>query len=571
MSVGIVAILGLILILIGRVAIHEQRRYMLDQLHEYGVETSEFVAEISIVPIRKFSIYQLESLAARLEKGQLITYCEIYDANGNPLAHQPGQKPRIKKKESQNILIFNQYIIDEGETIGWVEIGVNPEPVMARVKSASIFIWGIFILELVIIALAVNFFVHKSFVSPFIRLTRVTEKIAVGLFVTSDQADRNDEIGWLAKSINSMSHKLGQSYQDLERKVAERTSKLEQANTTLAKTVDALALRNKETQLFKQCVEELQSCETRDATVPVLLETCRELFTGDRGCLTGRDTSDGSLSILGSWGKGTIPEFGSRTDQCRAVTNKHPHVCFNPELEVACSHNRKILAPGFCVPVIVQGEVFGALHVISDCDEINSLISKQKLGESLMQTYALFLNNLELLHTLEQESIRDPLTGIFNRRFMEETLMRESSRAKREKFQIGIIMADVDHFKHFNDSYGHDVGDTVLKNLAKKLQKGIRNGDVVCRYGGEEFILILPNATLTQTMVRAEEIRGDVEKNMGMKLKGKEIKITISLGVSVYNPDADDIEDIIKAADRGLYVAKADGRNLVRSFGGKQV
>lgn len=568
MSVGIVAILGFILILIGRIAIHEQRRYMLDQLNDYGAEMSEFVAEISIIPLRKYSIYQLENFVARLEKGRLITYCEIYDEKENPLAHPSGETPQIKKHDPEEILIFKRDIVDEGETIGRVEIRIDPEPVISRIEKASAYIERAFILELIIIALAVNFFIHRSFVAPFIRLTRVTEAIAVGIFTTSDQANRNDEIGWLAKSINSMSHKLRESYQDLERKVLERTSKLAEANAKLGESVDTLALRNRETQLFKRCIEELQLCETRKDTDAVLLETCSRLFQNDRGCITGIDAESGEHFILGFWGEGSLPEFGFLEDECLAVTNKHLHVCFNPELEIACRHNQKIASPGFCVPMIVQGDVLGVLHIICEGNEVEPFISKQKLGENLIQQYTLFLNNLQLRHTLQQQSIRDPLTGMFNRRFMEETLKRESLRAKRDQFSIGIIMADVDRFKHFNDTYGHDVGDTVLKKLSKMLQSGIRGADVVCRYGGEEFILILPNATLDQTMTRAEEIRSHVEMNMGMTLRGEEVKITVSLGVSVYDAAGDHIEDVIRAADRALYAAKAAGRNVVRSARG---
>lgn len=566
-SVGIVLILGFILIFIGQFAVNKQREYMLDQLNEYGVETSEFVAEISIFPIRKFSIYQLESFVSRLEKGKLITYCEIYDSQDNPLVHQIGQLPRIEKHVPENILIFKRDIVDEGHTIGRVEIGIDPNPVLSRMEKASQYIQVVFILELIIIALAVSFFIHKSFVSPFIRLTQITEEIAVGEFTTSGQSDRNDEIGWLAKSINSMSHKLKESYQDLERKVAERTHKLEETNIKLEETIESLATRNRQSELFRRYVEELQLCENKEDTVSVLISACEALLTGDHGGISILNPETGKIETIVTWGEGSFPKFASGVDECRALKTKQVHACLNPETQANCEHNHKTMARGFCVPVIVQGNLSGALHVVVRTKDKKQFSIKQRIGENLIQAYTLFLSNLELRHTLQQESVRDPLTGLFNRRFMEETLKRESSRAKREKFSIGIIMADVDHFKNFNDTYGHDAGDTVLKKLAEMLQRGIRDEDVVCRYGGEEFILILPNTSLSHTMNRAEEIRRHVEMNMVMKLETESVKITISLGVSVYEVGGDDIEDVIKVADQGLYAAKKAGRNTVRSIG----
>ncbi len=565
MSVGVVAILGFILIPMGRLAIHKQRGDMLDQLNEYGIETAGFVAEVSIVPIRKFSIYQLENFAARLEKGRLITYCGIYDEKGNPLSHPPGKITPEEKGDTGEILVFTREITDEGETIGRVKIGVDPRPVVSRVEKASTYIEIAFCLELIIIALAVNFYIHRIFVSPFIRLGRVTEEIAVGIFTTSDQAGRKDEIGWLAGSINAMSRNLRESYRDLERKVAERTAGLEAANAKLGETVGTLAVKNRESSILNRYLEALQRCENRMDTVPVVMKTCERLLPGDRGCITGLDEARGNHVVHGKWGEGVLPEFGSRRDACLAVVNRRPHACFDPDGAPPCEHNRKLASPGICVPVIVQGDVMGALHVLTQGCDPEAFIARRKLVENLAQQLALFLNNLQLRHTLRRQSLRDPLTGLFNRRYMEETLNRESVRAKREKFSIGIIMLDVDHFKQFNDTHGHDSGDTLLKRLARVLRNGVRGEDVVCRYGGEEFILILPGADLDRTTARAEEIRRLVAVNMAMMLDDKEIRVTVSLGASVYDSEVDGIEEAVKAADRALYLAKEDGRNVVRS------
>lgn len=564
-SVGVVGILGLIIILIGRFVIDEQRKYMFDQLNDYGVETAEFVAEISIVPIRKFSIYQLESFVSRLEKGQLITYCEIYDAQDNPLVHQTGQMPRVKKIVPANILIFERDIVDDDQVIGRVEIGIDPGPVLARIEEISRYIQSVFIAELVFIALALSLFIHKTLVSPFIRLTQITEDIAVGKFTTSDQASRDDEIGWLAKSINSMSHKLKESYQNLERLVGERTSKLEETNIQLADTINSLAEKNQQTELIKEYVEELQSCESKQSTAPVLIRVCEKLFVDDHGWLSALDSETEEITVMGIWGDGVVPELPDGDQECQTFKSKQMYSYFKPESGEEGEECAALQHFGFCIPVIVQGNMSGALHVSVRTTDKNQFAAKQKLAENLIQTYSLFLNNLELRRTLQQKSVQDPLTGLYNRRFMEEALRRETARAVRGNFSIGIIMADVDYFKRFNDSYGHDVGDTVLRKLASLLQEGVRGEDVVCRYGGEEFILILPNTGMTDTMQRAEDLRHQVEKNMVMNLQGEDVVITISLGVSVYTAGENEIDDILKKADLGLYAAKEAGRNRVGS------
>jgi diguanylate cyclase (GGDEF)-like protein len=133
--------------------------------------------------------------------------------------------------------------------------------------------------------------------------------------------------------------------------------------------------------------------------------------------------------------------------------------------------------------------------------------SKRMVVTRVVRHYALFIINLRLRQTLKREAIRDPLTGLYNRRHMEASLEREAYRAERLHTPVGLVMLDVDHFKLFNDTYGHEAGDIVLRELGNLLRSSIRGEDIACRYGGEEFLLILPDASLDSVMERAEEIR----------------------------------------------------------------
>jgi diguanylate cyclase (GGDEF)-like protein len=163
---------------------------------------------------------------------------------------------------------------------------------------------------------------------------------------------------------------------------------------------------------------------------------------------------------------------------------------------------------------------------------------------------------------LREESIRDPLTGLYNRRYLDDALEREFSRAKRDNYPVGIIMMDIDHFKKVNDTYGHIVGDVVLQKLAQMLGAKFRREDIICRFGGEEFLVVMPETSANNAFEKIEDFRKDLE-NIVIEAAGQQIKLTISGGVAMYPFDGIVIDDIIQSADQAMYKAKAAGRNQV--------
>jgi diguanylate cyclase (GGDEF)-like protein len=167
------------------------------------------------------------------------------------------------------------------------------------------------------------------------------------------------------------------------------------------------------------------------------------------------------------------------------------------------------------------------------------------------------------LHNLHTQAVTDPLTRLVNRRYLAEFLPRELIRTQRTGNSLAVLMIDLDHFKRINDTFGHDAGDLVLTHVARLLMAHIRGSDIACRYGGEEFVLVLPDTTLEGAHRRAEEIRAAVQ-GLNLRHQGKALDpVTVSIGLALYPEHAAGPDALIRIADEALYEAKAAGRNRV--------
>jgi diguanylate cyclase (GGDEF)-like protein len=177
------------------------------------------------------------------------------------------------------------------------------------------------------------------------------------------------------------------------------------------------------------------------------------------------------------------------------------------------------------------------------------------------------INEIQILQTqLKEESIRDPLTRLYNRRYMEDALQREFAHATRDGYPVSIIMADIDHFKKVNDTHGHSAGDEVLEQLSQLFMANFRAEDIVCRYGGEEFLIVMPETSAETAFMRIDGIRKVLE-SIPLKLSGAEVQITLSAGIAVYPAEGSTIEQIVQKADQAMYQAKKEGRNRVIAGG----
>jgi diguanylate cyclase (GGDEF)-like protein len=301
-----------------------------------------------------------------------------------------------------------------------------------------------------------------------------------------------------------------------------------------------------------------------------------DLFPGTTGKLYLAHPPAKYLEVVSAWRDSRSSEQTFTMQDCWALRRAQPHWVREGAGSLLCGHvapGPKPPAPYLCVPLFAQGETIGLLHLARHKDESAALDANAWLEASLNLAVAaaeeigLALANLKLRETLHEQSIRDPLTGLYNRRFLEEFLMRELARADRKKHALSIITLDIDHFKRINDSLGHGAGDMVLRRIGLLLQGYVRESDIACRVGGEEFALLLPEVAMPIASQRAEDIRKAVH-DMTLKHEDQTLDgITVSLGVAAFPDHASTPEALIRAADQALYDAKYAGRDMVVSAG----
>ncbi|MEI8308043.1 MAG: diguanylate cyclase [Chloroflexales bacterium] len=352
----------------------------------------------------------------------------------------------------------------------------------------------------------------------------------------------------------------------LEHQLQISEASLRERNAELEVVLRAQERRIIELSILGNLGRALTSCATVEQGYTVIAHAAQQLFPEVAGGLYVACHTPNTLDPVVVWGSAPHPHPPLHAAHCRVLREQRNFLGAGTCGGCRC----EALPPGMstdalCVLLSVAGETLGVIHthlMTPDSTGVAKALQRQ-LAMALGEQAALGLANVRLRATLREQAIRDPLTGLMNRRYLEETLMRELRRASRDCYPVGVIMLDVDHFKRINDTYGHDAGDSVLRALGVLLGGMVRAEDVACRYGGEEFVLILPAAPIAVVADRAEAIRNAISSleiahdNLALP------PITASLGASVVaNPQAS-ISDALAQADAALYAAKRAGRNRV--------
>lgn len=335
-------------------------------------------------------------------------------------------------------------------------------------------------------------------------------------------------------------------------------------NQALAATVRQLESFHRDGETLSRMAELLQSCGERSEAYAIVRETAAQLFPDCAGSLFIYRESRDVLEHVASWGGGRAPEPTLAPDECWALRLGNPH--FVPRKgTIRCRHPHDDAGSYVCMPVQGQGQILGLLHLaleISPRSLRPARDAEQRL-RAMTDRVGPALANMKLRDALRELALRDGLTGLYNRRYLEDALNRELHRAERSGKPVSVLMIDIDHFKQFNDKYGHDAGDFVLNAVARAIMKNIRPSDIACRYGGEELAVVLAEADLDCARERAELLRCAIRDtnltHLGQTLPGP----TASFGVAVFPANGTRPADVLKAADEALYRAKQEGRDRV--------
>jgi diguanylate cyclase (GGDEF)-like protein len=313
----------------------------------------------------------------------------------------------------------------------------------------------------------------------------------------------------------------------------------------------------------------LQACTSREEIFRLIPERMRRLFPGASGSISLLSASRNRVESAAEWGVCPTDRIFS-PEQCwalrRGCTHAHPGGRSVPR----CSH---LLGegPSVCIPLIANGDTFGTLAIQNNDDPLfpNSdpidgsdvFARRLQLAATTAEHISVAIANLNLRESLRVQAVRDPLTGLYNRRYMQEFLDRELHLARRKRRPLAVMMLDLDYFKRYNDNFGHSAGDQALAAVGETLLRCVRAEDVVCRYGGEEFALILPECSLRQATVRAEEICRRIRENRAQP--DQPGVLTVSIGVAAFDETTDRVDLLLKFADDALYQAKGAGRDRV--------
>lgn len=385
---------------------------------------------------------------------------------------------------------------------------------------------------------------------------------AVGRFGEGERAVRvspsagRSEFGRLGAAYNAMADSLVQA---LEKQEASEQA-LARVNDELIAGGEVLKQRSGSIELISSMSQRLQALREPGELSEVLECFLPQVLPNLSGQLYLFNNSRNLLVRAASWGGVVEGPETFAPDDCWGLRRGLPHLVGAETRDVRCRHaDPDCAADQLCKPVMAGGQILGLLYVqgaIGTEDRFRLVL--------VAENVALAVVNENLRKRLKEQSIRDPLTRLFNRRYLEEALTLESARSSRNDTPLSVIMTDVDHFKRFNDTHGHPAGDALLKELAGLMQAQFRDGDIICRYGGEEFAIIAPGADLDLIARRAEALRLAAHQ-LKVSHDGRDLgPITMSFGIaSSPGRGGPTGHDLIAQADHALYRAKRGGRDRV--------
>jgi diguanylate cyclase (GGDEF)-like protein/PAS domain S-box-containing protein len=410
---------------------------------------------------------------------------------------------------------------------------------------------------------------HDGYLKAYLR-TGNAKVIGVGREVEGLRKDGSSLT--LELAINQLQLGRRKMFVGILRDISDRKAgeqQLHRLNEELSRRVEDLHQLDHENSLMGELGSFLQACRSEEEAHQVLSACGARILPGTGGAYY-RLEEQGLADCVATWGESSALSSVVQKQECWALRRGEVHVAEQGNGALHCSHaSARANYSSACAPVMTQDGPIGlitlewARDTALENDREVSLERHRALLKTMADRLGTALSNIKLRVRLEEDSIRDPLTRLYNRRFMDDWLRRELRRSVRSQQRISLIIGDIDHFKRLNDRYGHDMGDRVLQLVAQEMTGALREEDVVCRMGGEEFVLLLPGASLEAATERANQIRSRI-KAMPISDGGKDLcPVTISMGVAMSPAHSIIGSELLKSADEALYRAKQAGRDRV--------
>jgi diguanylate cyclase (GGDEF)-like protein/PAS domain S-box-containing protein len=346
-----------------------------------------------------------------------------------------------------------------------------------------------------------------------------------------------------------------------ERKKTEEA--LQQANQKLEAWVQELEQRTREMTLLSEMGDVLRACLTTREIYEVIVRAARDIFPLQGGALFVLSPLRNMVEAVAEWGDTSRVELTFTPDECWALRRGRVHFVEDTRVGLLCKHLHEPPPAGYlCIPMMAQSEAVGILQLIQR-EDTPMPEAKVRLAVAMAEHVAMALSNLKLHETLRNQSIRDQLTGLFNRSFLEESLEIELRRAVRSRQPIIVIMLALDNFQMLTDGFGLDVGDSVLRRTAVMLQSNVRKGDIACRYSGQTYVVLLPNSSFEVGWKRAERLR-DLSRTLEVKYQSEQVgHITVSIGLAVFPANGQTVESLLRSAEAALNRARNSGGDCV--------
>ncbi|MBN2243645.1 MAG: PAS domain S-box protein [Acidobacteria bacterium] len=392
----------------------------------------------------------------------------------------------------------------------------------------------------------------------------------------TDQAPNFQEIEVIAKDGSRATLEVGNrlifregkaiGIQGIARDITERKKweeDLREANQKLEGWVRELEQRTHEMTLLSEMGDILRACVSAGEVYEVIVKVAQEIFPVQGGALYVLGPQRNIVESVAEWGDTTGLQHTFTPDECWALRRGRIHCVKDTRTGLLCKHLQKPEPGGYlCVPMMAQSEAVGILHLTQPKDA-EMPDAKQKLAVAMAEQVAMALSNLRLHETLRNQSIRDPLTGLFNRSFMEEALELEIRRAVRSQHPLTLMMLAVDDFQRIVEQHGMEAGDALLHDAGSLLQANIRKGDIACRYSGQAFVLILPQGGFDVIQHRAENLRELIDASEWNVPDEKGLRTTVSIGLAVFPGHGQTVEALLRSAEAALNRARGSGGNRV--------